>query len=193
MKLTKVSASPYSLNFPPFIIGLIFLIIGIITYFNLAKEIDSINTIFSVIFMVSGVLEILFSVRNKNIFSNWKWSFSFGLLTYIIGILLISEPSTTTDIVSFYTGIYFFLRAIFSINFGIEIFESNSTSAYIIIGLSFILILLGSSLLWLHNMIKNFMYFIDGTAFLIAGFLIFYIYNQIRKQERRVDYQALYN
>ncbi|MBS7332579.1 MAG: DUF308 domain-containing protein [Weeksellaceae bacterium] len=193
MKLTKVSASPYSLNFPPFIIGLIFLIIGIITYFNLAKEIDSINTIFSVIFMVSGVLEILFSVRNKNIFSNWKWSFSFGLLTYIIGILLISEPSTTTDIVSFYTGIYFFLRAIFSINFGIEIFESNSTSAYIIIGLSFILILLGSSLLWLPNMIKNFMYFIDGTAFLIAGFLIFYIYNQIRKQERRVDYQALYN
>lgn len=193
MKLTKVSASPYSLNFPPFIIGLIFLIIGIITYFNLAKEIDSINTIFSVIFMVSGVLEILFSVRNKNIFSNWKWSFSFGLLTYIIGILLISEPSTTTDIVSFYTGIYFFLRAIFSINFGIEIFESNSTSAYIIIGLSFILILLGSSLLWLPNMIKNFMYFIDGTAFLIAGFLIFYIYNQIRKQEHRVDYQALYN
>ncbi|QTV06767.1 DUF308 domain-containing protein [Faecalibacter bovis] len=193
MKLTKVSASPYSLNFPPFIIGLIFLIIGIITYFNLAKEIDSINTIFSVIFMVSGVLEILFSVRNKNIFSNWKWSFSFGLLTYIIGILLISEPSTTTDIVSFYTGIYFFLRAIFSINFGIEIFESNSTSAYIIIGLSFILILLGSSLLWLPHMIKNFMYFIDGTAFLIAGFLIFYIYNQIRKQEHRVDYQALYN
>ena len=181
MKSDNLFASPYSFQFPPFIIGMIFLIIAIITYFNLVQEISSINTIFSIIFMISGVLEILFSIRNKSIFSNWKWSFSFGLLTYIIGILLISEPTSTRDIISFYIGIYFIFRAIFSINFGIEIFQVNSFSAYLIIGLGFILILLGTILVWLPSILKNIIPVLDGTAFLIAGFLIFYIYNSIKK------------
>lgn len=193
MNSNKNLDSPYSLNFPPFIIGLTFLIIGMITYFNLVKEINTMNIIFSIIFMVSGVLEILFSVRNKSIFTNWKWSFSFGLLTYIIGILLISEPYTNQDITSFYIGVYFIFRAIFSINFGIEIYENNSSSAYLIIGLGFVLILLGSSLVWLPETMINLTPYLDGTSFLIAGFLIFYIYKSIRKIKQKIKYQPVYN
>lgn len=193
MNSNKNLDSPYSLNFPPFIIGLTFLIIGMITYFNLVKEINTMKTIFSIIFMISGVLEILFSVRNKSIFTNWKWSFSFGLLTYIIGILLISEPFTNQDITSFYIGIYFIFRAIFSINFGIEFFERNSSSAYIMIGLGFLLIFLGFSLVWLPTRLVNFIPYLDGTSFLISGFLIFYIYNTVRKFTQNINHQPVYN
>lgn len=189
MKSDIFIASPYSFKFPPFIIGMIFLIIAIITYFNLVQDISSINTIFSSIFMVSGVLEILFSIRNKTIFTNWKWSFSFGLLTYIIGILLISEPSSSRDIISFYNGIYFIFRAIFSINFGIEMFKINNYSAYLIIGLGFVLILLGAGLVWLPGILNTITPILDGTAFLITGFLIFYIYNSIKNMR----YMAKFN
>lgn len=192
MRSTKILTNPYSLYFPPFIIGMLFLIIGIITYFNLVKEINLVNTFLGGIFMLSGVLEILFTIQNKIMFSNWKWSFSFGIMTYIIGILLISEPIAAYDITSFYIGVYFIFRAIFSINFGIEIFEKNNSSAYIIIGLAFLLILYGTSLVWLPNVTEKLIPFLDGTSFLITGFLIFYIYNSLRKSNQYIDYQLNY-
>jgi uncharacterized membrane protein HdeD (DUF308 family) len=78
----------------PLIVGLIFIGIGIYTLISPLESYLALSIIFSLSFLFSGLAEIIFSISNRNEIDNWGWTLAFGILTFLLGVLLIVRPSS---------------------------------------------------------------------------------------------------
>lgn len=180
--LSSLFRGNYIAKFPPFVIGLIFLIFGIVTYFNLIKDINYVVTLLCTVLMLSGTLEVFFAIMNKSFYKDWKWSFSFGLLSFIIGVLLLSEYNLTIEIISFYLGVYFIFRSFITLNFVVDLYRANKEKAKVIFGLVSVLLISGFLLIWMPQKIHSIVNYLNGVALLLTGYLIFYTYSRIRNK-----------
>ena len=71
----------------PLISGLLFIGMGIFTFNHPLASYVTLSFLFSLSFLLSGLSEIVFSFSNKNELDNWGWTLTFGLITFIMGIL----------------------------------------------------------------------------------------------------------
>ncbi|MCB9033979.1 MAG: DUF308 domain-containing protein [Chitinophagales bacterium] len=103
------------------LIGLIFIITGVYTFTKPLEAYITLSIIFSISFLVSGISEIAFAITNKNEIHNWGWSLVFGILTFIVGIMLIMNPAISITTLPFYVGFLVMFRAINAISYAIDL------------------------------------------------------------------------
>lgn len=76
----------------PLIAGILFLILGIYTLASPLESFVALSFLFSLTFLFSGLIEVIFSISNKNEIDNWGWSLFFGIVNLLVGLLLIIHP-----------------------------------------------------------------------------------------------------
>jgi len=65
----------------------------------------------------NGVSNIVFAVRNRNFFDDWKLNLMFAILETILGIVLILQPHLSAETLMFFTGFWLMFSAISKITF----------------------------------------------------------------------------
>lgn len=105
----------------PLISGLLFIGMGIFTFNHPLASYVTLSFLFSLSFLLSGLSEIVFSISNKNELDNWGWTLTFGLITFIMGILLLIHPEISLTTLPLYVGFTVLFRAIGSIGYSIEL------------------------------------------------------------------------
>jgi uncharacterized membrane protein HdeD (DUF308 family) len=70
------------------IVGLLFIVLGLGILFVPVQEYQDLAVLFSSSFIISGIVEIYFSVKNKDALDGSGWYLTCGVLSLIIGIIL---------------------------------------------------------------------------------------------------------
>ena len=90
--------------FIPLIIGIILIAAGIYVFMVPIETYLTLSVLFSISFIVIGLLDIFFSIRNHRIMNGWGWHLVGGLFTMAVGIILRIYPEISIVILPFAVG-----------------------------------------------------------------------------------------
>ena len=103
------------------IAGLLYIAVGIWVLLTPVTSYLALALLFSISFIVSGISEIIFSISNRKELDSWGWKLAYGLLTAIIGLILLNSPLLTIATLPLYVGFVVLFRSIMAISFSIEL------------------------------------------------------------------------
>ena len=101
------------------LLGILFILMGIWVLMTPLTSYIALSLLFSMMFFINGILEIVFAISNRRKLDGWGWQLTGGVVDLLLGTILLSIP-----------GISFLALPVF-VGFGL-MFRSM-----IIIGLSF--------------------------------------------------------
>lgn len=97
------------------IVGLIFIFIGCLALATPIGSYLTLSVIFSVSFLFAGLFEIIFAISNRKEIDGWGWTLVYGILTFLVGWLLMSNPGISIIILPVYVGFMVMFRSIMAI------------------------------------------------------------------------------
>lgn len=86
----------------PAIIGALFIVLGGYLFTVPESAYLSLVMLFSISFLASGIMEIFFSVQNKDELDGWGWYLASGIFTLLIGVILITKPVVAATTLPFF-------------------------------------------------------------------------------------------
>ncbi|MGI6370826.1 MAG: HdeD family acid-resistance protein [Ignavibacteria bacterium] len=92
------------------IAGIVLVVLGIWTFATPLTAYVALSLVFAIGFLFSGIAEVGFALSNKH--QNWGWSLALGVLSIVVSILLLLNPSTTMVTLSYYVGFTLLFRSI---------------------------------------------------------------------------------
>lgn len=105
----------------PLILGILFIAVGIWALITPAATYLSLALLFSVTFFVTGLLEIIFSISHRKQLDGWGWSLASGILSFIIGVLLIIYPQVSILTLPLFVGFVVLFQSSMAIAWSIEL------------------------------------------------------------------------
>ena len=105
----------------PLIAGIIFVITGIYTVSQPLDSYLALSVIFSISFLLTGVMEIYFAIANRQQVDNWGWNLAMGILDFIVGMILLSNPALSMATLPLFVGFIILFRSISAISYGIDL------------------------------------------------------------------------
>ena len=105
----------------PLIVGLIFVGVGIWVFRTPLESYVALAFIFSISFLVSGFFEIYFAISNREELDNWGWTLTLGIVSAIVGVLLLMNPEVSKITLPFYVGFVLLFRSVFAIGASIDL------------------------------------------------------------------------
>ena len=108
------------------LVGILFVVISIVVFTSPLGSLLALSLLFALSFLFGGLSEVVFSIVNRDRLDNWGWSLAFGILTFIVGISLVSHPELSISALAFYIGFLLLFRSIASISFAMDIKKYGS-------------------------------------------------------------------
>ena len=165
----------------PLLVGIFFVIVSIVAFTSPESSILTLSILFALSFLLGGISEVVFSITNKSQLENWGWSLAFGLITAIVGFLLLIQPIVSLAIMAFYIGFVILFRSVGAISFAIDIkrYGSKNWGGLLVLGVlgtlfSFILI-------WNPVFAGLSIVILIALSFLLTGMFSIFLALQLRK------------
>lgn len=159
----------------PMLIGVLLVGTAIWTFVSPIESYLALSILFSVSFLMSGLLEIYFSVSNRKVISNWGWNLAFGIITAIVGVMMLINPQISMITLPLYVGFVVLFRSIIAIGWATDLNQAN-LMAIGILGVIFSFILLWNPVFGGMTIV-----FWTGFAFLMSGIFSLYLSFKLRK------------
>lgn len=97
------------------IIGILAFIVGILCSIQPFLTVGMLTIFFIANFIVSGIMEIIFAISNKDNLQQWGWTLAGGIVDLIFAVLLIAMPIGSIIVFIFFVGFYILLQAFMAI------------------------------------------------------------------------------
>ncbi len=165
----------------PLLVGVIFIGIGIYTFMSPLESYLALALLFTISFLVSGLAEIIFSISNRREIDNWGWTLIFGLLTFILGVLLLLNPAISLITLTFYVGFLLLFRSVGGISYSIELKNYGILNWGYLMTIGILGVLFSFFLIWNPLFAGMTLVFWTGMAFISAGVFSIYLSLQLRK------------
>jgi uncharacterized membrane protein HdeD (DUF308 family) len=95
----------------PLIIGVVLAGAGIYVFATPLASYLALSLIFSVSFLVSGILQMTFAIANRKELNSWGWYLAGGILYTLFGILLVSRPEISIVTLPFVVGFFVLFKS----------------------------------------------------------------------------------
>ena len=165
----------------PAIVGAIFIAVGIYTFAAPATSYVALSVLFSLSFLFAGLSEISFSLTNRNEMDNWGWMFAFGVLTTVVGGLLLAHPEASMLTLSFYVGFLIIFRAISAISFSLDLKDYGVADWGALMALGIIGLIFGVLMVWKPTFAGMTIIIWTGLAFITTGIFSLYLSFKLKK------------
>ena len=103
------------------LIGILYIIIAIYLMFAPLASYIVLSILFSISMFVSGMLEILFAISNKNNISSWGWYLTGGIVDLILGILLMANPGLSMSVLPFILAFWLMFRGFSATGYSLDL------------------------------------------------------------------------
>lgn len=108
------------------IIGALAIILGAVFITNPFKGLATMAILFSVGYLASGIIEIIFALSNRNTHEGWGWMLVSGIIDLVLGVLLLSfYPTITIEVMILFVGFYVMFRSIWAIGNSFDLQRSG--------------------------------------------------------------------
>lgn len=104
----------------PLIIGIFLIAVGIYVFTVPLETYLTLSVLFSISFIIVGLLDIIFSIQNRQILEGWGWYLVDGLLSLAAGIILIIYPGISITILPFVVGFTLLFLSFLLMGFSFE-------------------------------------------------------------------------
>lgn len=151
--------------------GLISIFLGYIVFTTPLQTFLVVAIFFSYGFMLSGILEAIYSVLNREHLTNWGWYFALGVLTFIVGAQLIVHPNLTVVVLTFYIGFWLLFRSMMYISSAIDLKKAESENWWLVLILGILGVIFSLLLLWNPVLTSIAVSVWIGCALVSLGFL----------------------
>lgn len=165
----------------PAIVGSIFIAVGIYTFVSPATSYAALAILFSLSFLFAGLSEISFSLINKNEMNNWGWMLAFGILTTVMGGLLLANPAVSMLTLSFYVGFLIIFRAISAISFSLDLKDYGVGDWGVLLLLGILGLMFGVLMIWKPTFAGMTLVILTGLSFITTGIFSLYMAFKLKK------------
>ena len=169
------------------IIGLIFIAVGIWVFTAPIQSYIALTIVFSLSFLISGMMEIFFASSNRKVLENWGWTLALGILTALVGVMLIANPAISAVTLPLYVGFMLMLRSFWAVGsaFDLKDYGVKGWGVSLFIG---ILGVLFAALIILKPAIGGMTLVIwTGLALLSSGAFNLFLASKMRKLHKNWD------
>ena len=165
----------------PLLVGIFFIIVSGVSFAWPASSLLALSLLFAISFLLGGFSEIVFSLANREQLDNWGWSLAFGIVTSIVGILLMLNPALSITTLAFYIGFVVLFRSISTIGFAMDIKKYGSKNWGALLGLGIIGTIVSFILIWNPIFAGLSVVILVALSFLFAGLFNIFLSFQLRK------------
>ncbi|TYB76056.1 HdeD family acid-resistance protein [Bizionia saleffrena] len=165
----------------PLLVGVFFIVVSIVAFTSPLGSLITLSILFALSFVFGGLSEAVFSIINRKRLDNWGWTLAFGIVTFVVGVLLLSNPGLSIATLAFYIGFVLLFRSISAIGFAMDIkkYGSKNWGGLLILGVlgaifSFVLI-------WNPVFAGLSVVMLVALSFLTAGLFSVFLAFQLRK------------
>ncbi len=104
----------------PLILGILFILCGIGVIISPQDSYLTLSILFSLSFLVSGIIETFFALQNTKNLNGWGWYLVSGLISLIMGIFLLMYPALSMSILPLVVGFTLLFRSFELLGFAFE-------------------------------------------------------------------------
>ncbi|PWT99233.1 MAG: hypothetical protein C5B52_10980 [Bacteroidetes bacterium] len=153
----------------PLIIGIVLIFVGIDVFSTPVASYVALSVIFSVSFLVSGILQIIFAVSNRKELPSWGWHLAGGILYTLVGLQLVSRPEISMATLPFIVGFYILFQSSNALGWAFELRNMGVSSWGTIALISVLGILFSFILIWNPAFAGMTLVTWTGLAFILVG------------------------
>ena len=165
----------------PLITGIIFILIGVWVFRTPLASYITLAMLFSVTFLITGIIEIVYAIFNRKGIENWGWWLAGGLIDFVIGVLLISKPQISLVILPIYIGFGILFRSIIAIGWSIELKRQKILDWGNLLLIGILGSILSFIMLWNPLFAGMTLVIYTALAFVIIGIFQMYLAMRLRK------------
>ncbi|MBN2635654.1 MAG: DUF308 domain-containing protein [Prolixibacteraceae bacterium] len=153
----------------PLITGIILVAAGIYIFMVPLETYLTLSVLFSISFIIIGLLDIFFSIRNHKILHGWGWYLVGGLLSLAGGIILSIYPEISIVILPFIVGFTLLFLSFLLLGYSFEmknlgILNWGNVAILSVLGVIFSFMLIVSPLMSGISLV-----IITGVSFILTG------------------------
>lgn len=164
----------------PFIVGLLMVGVSVWTFMSPMESYMALSIVFSVSFLISGLLQIYFAIENREM-KNWGWVLAVGILSFAVGVLLVRDPQVSMATLPFYVGFALMFQSISSIGYAYDLKDSGVMDWGNLLAMGILGLLFSFLLIW-NPMFSGMTIVIwTGLAFLFSGIYVIYLSLKLKK------------
>lgn len=169
----------------PLLVGIFFIIVSIVAFVSPVSSLIALAILFSLSLLFGGLSEIIFSVANRDQLESWGWSLAFGIVTFVIGILLFLKPGLSIEVFAFYVGFVILFRSIGAISFSMDVKKYGEPNWGWLLAFGILGAIASFILIWNPPLAGLSVVIFIGLSFLFAGLFSIVFSFQLRKLHRR--------
>ena len=168
----------------PAIIGILFIVMGVYLFTVPEATYLSLVILFSLSFLITGILETWFSIQNREDLEGWGWYLASGLFSLLIGIVLILRPEIAATTLPFFVGFSLLFRSFQGLGFAFEVKKHGvinwgNLAIISILGLIFSFFLIANPIFTSMSLVV-----LTALAFIFPGIHAIILSFQLRKLKR---------
>ena len=163
------------------IIGLLFVGLGIYTFVFPTASYVALSVFFAVSFLFSGISEIIFSISNKDEIDSWGWTLTYGIITAIVGFMLVVNPILSLEVFAYYVGFLVLFRSISGISYAFDLKNYGVKDWGFSLCISIISLILAIILLWTPQLAGLTAVLWLGMAVITSGLFAIFLSFQLKK------------
>ena len=110
------------------IIGVLLTIVGVYIFTVPVATYITLSVFFSISFIISGLLDIIFAIQNSKDLKGWGWYLVNGILTLALGIYLSVYPAISMSILPFVVGFTLLFRSFLLLGYAFDLKELKVVS-----------------------------------------------------------------
>ncbi|MFD1160945.1 HdeD family acid-resistance protein [Hwangdonia seohaensis] len=165
----------------PLLVGLFFVVVSIVVFASPEGSLRALSLLFALSFLLSGLFEGVFALANKDRLENWGWSLAFGIITLMVGVLLLLKPTLSITALAFYIGFVILFRSISTIGFAMDVRKYGSKNWGRLLVLGIIGAIVSFILIWNPIFAGLSVIILVALSFLFAGLFNIFFALQLRK------------
>ncbi|SIO23024.1 HdeD family acid-resistance protein [Algoriphagus halophilus] len=150
------------------LIGAVFILLGIYVFSTPLASYLVLATLFSLSFLVSGLSELTFAFGNRKHLDNWGWFLASGLISTVIGFLLLTNPALSMVTLPLYVGFGVMFKSIAGISFALSL-KDHGDEYQSLLWLSIGGMILSIILIWNPAIIGMTLVTVTAMVFILLG------------------------
>ncbi len=162
------------------VMGILFIGVALLLMFYPLEGYGALVVLFSACMFASGILEIIFSVSNKNVLSGWGWYLTCGIIDLLLGLFLIFNPGMTAVIIPFILAFWIMFRGFAAIGFSIDLSRMGVKGWGWYLAFGILAIICSIAIIWQPTAGALASVYILAFAFMFMGFFRFMLAFELR-------------
>ena len=169
------------------IIGLIFIGTGIWAFTYPVQSYAALTIVFSISFLISGIMEIVFATANRNVMENWGWTLALGIFTALVGVMLIANPVISAVTLPLYVGFMLMLHSFWAIGSAFDLKDYGVQGWGFSLFLGILGVLFAFLLIWRPAIGGMTLVIWTGLALIASGVFNLFLSYKMRKIHKHWD------